>query len=157
MILGWTVLRPSARERWLRNAARVVAGATAVGLSGAALLADPRHPVPLWLAVVAAWLLLAWSLVEHGGRPGGELAIDDDGVVFYRRPAGGNEAPLTARGVFVDQWLITLRVGAMWVPVWPDALPAEAFRRLQACVRWSAATPAPDTPRPPTDGELPRP
>jgi hypothetical protein len=155
VILGWTVLRPSARERWLRNAARVATGATAVGLSGAALLADPRHPVPLWLAVVAAWLLLVWSLVERGGRPGGELAIDDDGVVFYRQPAGGNEAPAAARGVFVDQWLITLWVGAMWVPVWPDALPADAFRRLQACVRWSAATAAPDSPRPPTDGKLP--
>lgn len=157
MILGWTVLRPSARERWLRRAARVAAGATAIGLSGAALLADPRHPVALWLAVVAAWLLLVSSLVEVGSQQRGELSIDDEGVVLYRQPADGSKAPVPARGVFVDQWLITLRVGAMWVPVWPDALPAEAFRRLQACVRWSTATAAPDTPRPPTDGELPRP
>jgi hypothetical protein len=156
VILGWTVLRPSARERWLRNAARVAAGATAVGLSGAALLADPRDPVPLWLAVLTAWLLLAWSVAGRSGEPGGELAIDDDGVVLYRPSAGGNEAPVAARGVFVDQWLITLRVGAMWVPVWPDALPADAFRRLQACVRWSAPITAPDSQRPPTDGALPR-
>jgi hypothetical protein len=154
VILGWTVLRPSARERWLRSTARVTAGVTAVGLTGAALLADPRNPAPLWLAALAAWLLLAGSMVRRGGRQGGELAIDDDGVVFYRQPAGGNETSVAARGVFIDQWLITLRVGAMWVPVWPDALPADAFRRLQACVRWSAAATAPESPRPPTDGEL---
>lgn len=156
MILGWTVLRPSARERWLRTTAQVTAGATAVGLSGAALLADPREPIPLWLATMAAWLLLGWSVVVRGGQPGGELAIDTAGVILYRPPTGGDEAPVAARGVFVDQWLITLRVGAMWVPVWPDALPADAFRRLQACVRWPAATAPPDSPRPPTDGELPR-
>lgn len=156
MILGWTVLQPSARERWLRYAARVTAGATALGLSGAALLGDPRNPALLWLAVLTAWLLLAWSLVGRVAQPGGELAIDDEGVVHYRQTAGSHEAPVVARGVFVDQWLITLRVGAMWVPVWPDALPADAFRRLQACVRWSAAITAPDSPRPPTDGELPR-
>ncbi len=59
---------------------------------------------------------------------------------MMRATAAGSNAPaVAARCVFVAPWLITMRCGAILVPVWPDSLPQEAFRRLHACVLWAGA------------------
>lgn len=150
MILGWTPLRASAREGRLWLAALTVALAVTCALTFAALLADPRHPGRLWAATLvcaAIAAIIAWRLRPSRG-PALELAIDAHGSPLLRATTGvaaAEPAPV-ARCVFAAPWLITLRCGALHAPVWPDSMPADAFRRLHACVRW--ASPAPDSGRP---------
>ena len=153
MILGWTVLRPSVRERWLRLAALVIALAITCALTLVALLADPRHPGRLWAAVVGCAALaafIAWRL-PRGDRPLLEVAVDAHGAPLLRATprvaeGGAMDGAPVAGCVFAAPWLITLRRGALRAPIWPDSMPADAFRRLYACVRWGS--PAPDTGRP---------
>ena len=69
-----------------------------------------------------------------------EISISDDGSFMMRGTAPGqNELTVSARCVFVARWLITMRCGAILVPVWPDSLPQEAYRRLHACALWVGA------------------
>lgn len=170
MIQGWTLLRPSVRERQLQVAALAAALAVTCALTLAALLADPRHPGRLWaatLACAAIAVACAWRLRPARG-PALEVAIDAHGAPLLRvtggvtdgikdgitdgatdgvagREAADDPSP-AARCVFAAPWLITLRCGALRAPVWPDSMPADAFRRLHACVRWGS--PAPDAGRP---------
>ncbi len=133
MILGWTVLQPSARERRLRLAAIAAAATVAAVLAIAAVALDPRHPVRVWVA--AGWGVR--GACQAAGRRT-EVSIASDGAV-QARPLNGRGYALEAavRCVFVAPWLITLKSGAMLVPVWPDALSPDALRRLHACARWA--------------------
>jgi hypothetical protein len=136
VILGWTALGPSARHDALRAGALIVAVGCALLLMGAAALADPRSPaLMVGAAGVAALavLLAAWPR----RRSAHEVAVDRDGAVRLR-PAGG-DLSFPAECAYVAPWLITLRAGAIWVPIWPDSVPREAFRRLSACVLWARA------------------
>jgi hypothetical protein len=139
VILGWTVLQPSARERRLWLAAIAAAATVAAVLASAALALDPRHPVRLWVAAWMALVAAGWG-VRGARRAAGrrtEVSVAADGAV-QARPLNGRADALggAARCVFVAPWLITLKSGAMLVPVWPDALSPDAFRRLHACARW---------------------
>lgn len=140
MILGWTVLRPSARERRLRLAAVAAAALTGAALLAAALLADPRHPVSVWSAAffaVAATASAVFSLKRASVRRV-EVAIRHDGTLLARKQDTPESAPQKLpRIVFVAPWLVTLRCGATLVPIWPDSVGSEAFRRLHACARWA--------------------
>jgi hypothetical protein len=138
VILGWTVLQPSVRERRLWLATIAAAATVATVLAIAALALDPRHPVRLW---VAAWLALVaagWGVRRARQAAGrrAEVSGASDGAVQARLLNGQADAlGGAARCVFVAPWLITLKSGAMLVPVWPDALSPDAFRRLHACAR----------------------
>lgn len=152
MILGWTQLRPSARERRLQQSALATALLVTCALTFAALYADPRHPRELWATVVACAAIaafIAWRLRPRGWSQL-EVAVDANGLPWLRATStvtnSRDAGPPLARCVFAAPWLITLQCGALRTPVWPDSMPAEAFRRLHACVRWrsSVADPAPD-------------
>jgi len=155
VLLRWTVLQPSARERrWLLGA---VAGCllVAAALVAAAATLDPRHPVRVGVAAAAAVAGGLWGIGRLRSRVGRafELAIRE-GRVELRRTGEGMAPGLPAQCVFAAPWLITFRLGSTWVRVWPDSLPPEAFRRVHACVRWQAASAdpkQPSGPRPETE------
>jgi hypothetical protein len=142
VILGWTVLQPSARERRLWLAAVAATAASAGALAVAALVADPRHPVQLWSAALVLAVASAWALANSRPSSGRsrEVRIDAEGAIWTRAQPGTRDSEFKSRCVFVAPWLITLRCGAMLVAVWPDSLPSDAFRRLHACARWSGST-----------------
>lgn len=137
MILGWTALRPSVREQRWRRAALLAALGVTLALLWAALAGDPRRPVLLWTALSLASIMLAVGALRTGRRTAAELCIGDDGAILVRE-AALPDAPVHAMHcAFRAPWLITLAHGTMWLAVWPDCLPPEAFRRLWACVRWA--------------------
>ena len=143
MILGWTVLQPSARERRLWLAAIAAATSIAMVLAIAALALDPRHPARLWVAAGIAVVAAGWGV--RGARQAAgrrtEVSVASDGAVLARPLNGRADAPeAESRCVFVAPWLITLKSGGMLVPVWPDALSPDAFRRLHACARWAGTS-----------------
>jgi len=151
VILGWTALRPSARERRWRQLALLAALGVTLALLWAAIAGDPRRPELLWAAVALASIMLAAGALRTGYRTQSEICIGDDGVVRLRAAAPPDAPVHDAHSVFRAPWLITLAHGTMWQAVWPDSLPPEAFRRLWACVRW-----APSRPRPsPVDADRP--
>jgi hypothetical protein len=142
VILGWTVLQPSVRERRLWLAAVVATALSAGVLAIAALGADPRHPVRVWSAALVSAVASAWALTRARRLTGlrREVKIDADGSIWARTQSGVFGPECESYCAFVAPWLITLRCGAMLVPVWPDSLPSDAFRRLHACARWSGST-----------------
>jgi hypothetical protein len=145
VILGWTVLQPSARERRLWLAAVAATAASACVLAVAALVADPRYPGRVWSGALVSAAACVWALVRARPSSGGrrEVKIDADGSIWTRVQAGVfssiSASEHESRCVFAAPWLITLRCGAMLIAVWPDSLPLDAFRRLHACARWSGS------------------
>jgi hypothetical protein len=136
VIVAWTPLSPSRRERVLRHAAVALAYGSGLILLAASVESDGLHPVAA-LSAVVSWLagLLA-------GRPRAfralDVGIDDAGFPVVRGAAGGaGFAEQRMRCVFAAQWLITLRRATMWVLIWPDSLSGNAFRRLWVQVRWN--------------------
>ena len=139
MILGWTVLLRSMRERRYRIAAVALLTVCACSLVGAAIVRDPRYPTWVWSAALGTVVAAAIALrTLAGARTTLEIAVGDDGVIRVRDGAAGARE-LPGRCAFVAPWLITLRCGTMWVPIWPDSVPEGAFRRLHACARWGGA------------------
>jgi len=140
VILGWTVLRPSARERRLWLVAVAAAGTISAALLAAATLADPRHPVSVWSAAIVSGAAAAWTAIASQGalRRRFEVAIGADGGLLARRVDASETTPQhLSRTVFISPWLITLRCGATLIPIWPDSVDTETFRRLVACARWA--------------------
>ncbi len=138
-------MRPSVREQTLRLIALAITLLVTCVLTAAALFGDPRHPMQVWAAVVASAAVAVFSARRLRARlPAArlEVAIDANGQPWLRATdpvadgSDGGGAPL-AQCRFAAPWLITLQCGALRAPVWPDSLPAEAFRRLHACVRWA--------------------
>jgi hypothetical protein len=129
VLVPWTALQPSARERRWRLAGQlggfVALAATFVALSQG----GPLNPL-LAVALIAAAVGLSWPR-----RPvAWQLGIDEGGRILARRPDASPERHLQC--VFAAPWLVTFRVGRKLVPVWPDALPAESYRRLWVYLRW---------------------
>jgi hypothetical protein len=119
--------------------------ATAVALLAAMLEAGGPDPLHAVVALLAAAGGLRAAMPRK--LPRLEIGIADDGTALGREasPAGAApEQPLQC--VFAAAWLITLRGGTMWVPVWPDAVPGNTFRRIWVHIRWSSAR-APTDPR----------
>jgi hypothetical protein len=137
VILGWTDLQPSVRERQLRLAGALGALICTLLMLAAAAFADPRRPWQIWSAAAIAAAATAFAFGRLRPPPrASALAIDADGDAWLRRmPAP--EGAAAARCGFAAPWLITLRCGTMWVAIWPDSLPTEAFRRLSACAQWA--------------------
>jgi hypothetical protein len=129
----------------VRRAACALGLATALALVAAMIEVGGADPL---LAVVAL-LAAAGGLQAASPRNVAplEIGIADDGTALGRAasPTGG-EPERRLQCVFAAPWLITLRGGTMWVPVWPDAVPGNTFRRFWVHIRWSSAR-APVDPR----------
>jgi hypothetical protein len=138
VLLGWTVLRPSMREkRWLQLAT-VTCAMVAALLTVAALALDPRHPLRVGTAALFALVGALWGVRQLSARGAAttEIRIRDGKVLLRETGAGPEAREEMARCVFAAPWLITFRFGTNYVRLWPDSLPADAFRRVHACVRW---------------------
>jgi hypothetical protein len=143
VLVAWTPLAPSRREQVLRRCAQAAACVAAAALLGAASAADPFDrlaalgALPAALAAVAAGRAARRRPVEVGVDRGGRL-------VMRAIDAGDRDAVQRLQCVFAAPWLITLGSGSTWVPIWPDSVPADAFRRFWVHIRWSAGEPLPD-------------
>jgi hypothetical protein len=127
------------RERRYRVAATALLALCACSLIGAAIVRDPRYPGWVWSAALATAIAAASAVrTVTGARTTLEIAVGDDGAIRVRDSAAGTREQ-SGRCAFVAPWLITLRCGTMWVPIWPDSVPEGAFRRLHACARWGGA------------------
>ncbi len=136
MLVAWTPLYSSQRERILRLIGCGAALATAVVLLIAAARSDPFavHLAALALLSTGVGVLMARTPVGRAI----EIGVDARGRVTARRTAHPEEhAEDPVRCVFASPWLITLRRDAMWIPIWPDSVPSETFRRIWVHVRWT--------------------
>jgi hypothetical protein len=135
VLVPWTPLAPSQRERRLQQLGGTLALISAVVLAIAATRADPFGSIQAVLAVLlAAGAVFAWRARRS---PTFEVAIDADGQLLLRLTAAPDRA-LPARCGFAAPWLISVRSDTMWVPIWPDSVPSNAFRRLWVHIRWSS-------------------
>jgi len=145
VIIGWTVLQRSKRERQLWSAAAIFMIVCCGALVFAALMRDPRQGLAVWTAVLLSATAAIWTVRSvPRSEPGLEIAI---GRMARYRCGAAAVAPMSRRRrhtAYVAPWLITLRCGGVVLPIWPDSLPAPAFRRLHACTRWDSSAEAPN-------------
>jgi hypothetical protein len=137
VLLPWTVLQPSVRERRWRRAGQAIAGLAAIALAAAAFKASFDVAL-LMLAVGAAFA--GWLGGRRRRTEAIEIAVDDGGAVCFRNtesPRFDGAQGRVLECAFAAPWLITLRHGTMLLPVWPDSMPEKAFRRLWVHLRWS--------------------
>lgn len=131
----------------------MLGAAAAASMLIAAWGAWPADPMLLTVAALAA----AGALVA-GRRPAApdlEIGVDARGRLVARRGRAADPLEQGLQCVFAAPWLITLRSGTMWVPIWADAVPGNTFRRLWVHIRWNSARqpvdfppgPAPDQPK----------
>ena len=131
MLVPWSVLRPSLQARRVRRIGYAIGGVSSVVLFSAALVAEPFDATRLLLAVCVAILCLLVALhvphrkaLEIGVAPNGEIKLrecrsSDGADLGEGEPAGS----MPLRVSFAAPWLISLRSGTMFVPIWPDCLP----------------------------------
>lgn len=122
----------SRRARLVRAAAVALTTVAAAACLAAALAGPSATRVAAALAAAAA---LAWA--TYGGRRSAPvlIRIGADGRLRLRAVDGGVDRPTEA--LYCGPRLIVLR-GTTESPlaVWPDALPAAAWRRLLVACRW---------------------
>jgi toxin CptA len=105
--------------------------------------------VPVWADVVVAVVVGAWAVHNvrlHGLRRGRtsivELMLSSDAVVVMRFASGGPAAGHVRSASFVHPLLTTIvwrPDGARWsrsLPIVPDMLDADDFRRLRVLLRY---------------------
>jgi hypothetical protein len=113
----------------------VLAAATALTLGIAALRSDPFGVALAALAsLLAAGAAFVWRARP---APSFDVAIDAEGWLLLR-PTAADGAAVPVRCGFAAPWLISVRHGTMWVPIWPDSVPPSTFRRLWVHIRWSS-------------------
>ncbi len=122
-------------KRWLQLAT-VTCALVAVLLTVAALALDPRYPLRVGTAALFALVAALWGVRQLAAKGAAttEIRIRDGNVLL--RETGPEPREEVARCVFAAPWLITFRFGSNYVRLWPDCLPADAFRRVHACMRW---------------------
>jgi hypothetical protein len=137
VILPWTVLQPSALERRWRTAALLAASVICIALVSAALDSDSRHPMLLSVAIAGCIAVTLGTYLWPRTDERREVAIGRDGVVLLRPIADSADTGSALRPVFGAPWLITFKGGTIWLAIWPDSLPPDAFSRLWVSTRWS--------------------
>ena len=145
MLVPWTPLRPSRRERAVLRIGALLAVATSALLLVGAVRADPFDD----LVAAAAFLALLAGAVAGRSRPCTplEVGVDRSGALTVRR--ADEAANLTEHGlqcVFAAPWLITLKGGTIWIPIWPDSVPGNTYRRLWVHIRWGSGRHPADLP-----------
>lgn len=117
---------------------------TSAALLLAAVRSDPFDPFPA-IAAVLAFLAGAWAGRAISPEPL-EVGVDRAGSLTVRRPADLGSLQEHMQCVFAAPWLITLKRGTMWIPIWPDSVPRKTYRRLWVHVRWSSGRQRADLP-----------
>lgn len=142
--MPWTPLSPSRTERVVRQVARALALAAGAALMVAAHRVDPVDP---FLGCAALLSILVGLIVRPSVRRAIEVGVDRHGRVTAR-PAGKSRETLEQelQCVYAAPWLITLKRGTMWIPIWPDSVPGNTFRRLWVHIRWSSGRQPADLP-----------
>jgi hypothetical protein len=125
-------LSPSRRAGWLRRFALVLTGMVA----GACLLAAVMAPSRVRISVaLAAVVTLAVAARRWARSSASRLRIDADGTVRIERESQIQRATVG----YCGRHLVCLRTQSGLVPIWPDALPADGWRRLLVACRWPRA------------------
>jgi hypothetical protein len=117
---------------------------TAAALLLATVRSDPFDPFPA-IAAALAFLAGAWAGRADSPEPL-EVGVDRVGSLTVRRTGDLGSVPVHLRCVFAAPWLITLKRGTMWIPIWPDSVPGNTYRRLWVHVRWSSGRQPADLP-----------
>jgi hypothetical protein len=144
VLVPWTPLSPSRRERGLRRIGQAFGFLTSAALLSAAVRSDPFDPLPALAAVLA---LLAGLWAGRAASPESlEVGVDRAGSLTVCRTADSGSVPERLQCVFAAPWLITLKRGTIWIPIWPDSVPAGTWRRLWVHLRWSSGRPPADLP-----------
>ena len=122
-------LRVSHRAKRIRRVAQALTVVTAVACALAFVLAPST---PRFVAVLASTLALLLAL-----RPGREpsqprLGVDAEGAVV----AGNGESEEVAVVQYSSPAYVCLMTRGGRLALWPDSLPASAWRRLLVACRW---------------------
>lgn len=131
----WVALRPSSlKRRWQQVAACLtVLLAIAFFFKGALNFSALLVGAGLANGMAAAWLFFtSRSLEVLEGVPA--LRIDGTGLIWI------NSFSVACTPVFVSNQLVVLKAPQARWPIWCDALPADAFRRLVVAARWPRRT-----------------
>lgn len=148
MLVPWTALRPSKRARRWRLVGIGIAVASSVALFTAAAASAPFDASLAILAGIVGVTGLT-AIRERPDKPL-EVGVLQTGEIKIReclQPK--SEAPnrslpsesMPLHVVFAATWLISLRCGTMFVPIWPDCLPPSIYRQLWVHLRWGRAVP----------------
>jgi hypothetical protein len=89
---------------------------------------------------IAALLALLGGAMALRSAPAGapiEVGIDRWGALAVRRAFDTASEP-GVQCVFAAPWLITLKHGTMLIPIWPDSIPGNTYRRLWVHIRWGS-------------------
>lgn len=115
-----------------------------------ALLVAALQAQPPSLLLLAAALLTAVACAAATRLPRRapiEVGVDDGGRLVARRIDAADAGPEHGlQCIFAAPWLITLGSGTMCVPIWPDSVPGNTFRRLWVHIRWSSGRQPVDLP-----------
>jgi hypothetical protein len=145
VLVPWTPLAPSRRERAIRRIGVAAVLATAAGLLAAAAGEEALDPLPAGAALLA--LLAGIFAARSTPAEPIEVGVDRLGALTVRGVTGCIDAPEHGvQCVFAAPWLITLKCGTMLIAIWPDSVPGNAFRRLWVHVRWGAGRQPADRP-----------
>jgi toxin CptA len=134
---------------------RQAAAAIVLG-SAATLVIVALAPCPGELRAAAMLAVLAGAWRAHrriapgqGGGAARALRLTRSGAIEVLAARGARIAGRVRPGSFVAPWLAIVRwrpEGARFdrtIPVFPDMLDADAFRRLRVLLRWSCEFPSP--------------
>jgi len=120
-------------ERRLRALARALTAATVAACLAGALMAPSALRVTAALAAAGA---LAIAVRPPRASLPPRLSVDRDGVVQL----AGAAADEAAAVVYCGAGLVCLRTQAGRLPIWPDSLSADSWRRLLVACRWPRRT-----------------
>ena len=132
-------LRPSRSAPWIIGSAAL---ATLALLAATPGLVSLRILAGTWVACAALEAIHSRALLR-GRRAVCALRLDRDGGIELRDALGRWREGLVQEGSFVAPWLTIVRWrGAdarfgRTLPILPDMLPEEHFRRLRVMLRWS--------------------
>ena len=152
MLVPWTPLTPSRRERGVRRIGVLLALAASAALLAAAAGVEPFDP---FLAITALLTLLMGALAARSSPTDPiEVGVDRSGALTIRRGAAPDNRPEHGlQCVFAAPWLITLKCGTMLIPIWPDSIPGNTYRRLWVHIRWGSVRRLADLPAAIAPGE----
>jgi hypothetical protein len=130
MNLGFRLeLSPS---RSARQVVRLAAAVTAVAAAACVIALALSPSVPRAAAALAALSAAAFAATRPAASWVGRLGIDADGTVHVD-PDPGNQSATVG---YCGPRFVCLRTLTGAVDVWPDAMNASEWRRLQVACRW---------------------
>ncbi|MDQ3188825.1 MAG: hypothetical protein M3Q28_07985 [Pseudomonadota bacterium] len=129
-----------------------IAALTAAALAAAAMASAPSSVRQVSLAILAVLTgVFSWIASRRQPARPWEIGVSTKGEVELRgadsasQPVSQPARPFQL--AFAAPWLISLRSGTMFIPVWPDSLPQSVYRRLWVHLRWKKAARSDDEQR----------